>query len=203
MKQHELQPNPGSTAPRKRVGRGHGSGLVKTSGRGQKGQKARTGHHAVPVWFEGSPSKTNSIKRQGYKRGVSFNNPNHVYYEVVNLEQIAELDGTEITPQTLLEVGLVKPNRTQVLPVKIVTLLGGEENVDGFTPLIKVLGDGEVSRAITVHAHRFSASARQKIEAAGGTVVELMAQREIKQRGKEKAAPTPATAAPAADAPAQ
>ena len=187
MKQHDLQPATGSTTSRKRVGRGHGSGLVKTSGRGQKGQKARTGHHGIPVWFEGSPSKTNSIKRQGYKRGVSFNNPNHVDFEVVNLEQIADLDGTEITPATLIEVGLIKTNRSQVFPQKIITLLGGPENLDGFTPLVKILGDGEITRAITVHAHRFSASARQKIEAAGGQVVELLA---YPQKGKADAAET-------------
>ncbi|HEX2915054.1 MAG TPA: 50S ribosomal protein L15 [Chloroflexia bacterium] len=174
MKQHDLKPAHGSTSSRKRVGRGHGSGLVKTSGRGQKGQKARTGHHAVPIWFEGGPSKTSSFKRLGYKRGIGFTNPNHVEYEIVNLDQLAALEGDEITPANLLEVGLVKPNRTQVLPVKIVNMLGGEDKVDGYTPLVKVLGDGEINRAITVHAHRFSASARQKIEAAGGKVVQLM-----------------------------
>lgn len=174
MKQHDLQPNPGSTAARKRVGRGHGSGLGKTSGRGQKGQKARTGHHAVPVWFEGSPSKTNSIKRQGYKRGISFNNPNQVKFEVINLDKLNELEGTEFSPENLVEAGVIRSTRSQVLPVKIVTLLGGEKAEDDNTPLIKVLGQGEITRAITVRAHRFSASARAKIEAAGGSVVELM-----------------------------
>ncbi len=174
MKQHDLQPNPGSTSSKKRVGRGHGSGSVKTSGRGQKGQKARTGHHAMPVWFEGSPSKTNSIKRQGYKRGIGFNNPNHVDYEVVNLSQISDLDGSEFGPDTLMQVGLIKPNRSLVLPVKIVNMLVDPALADGYTPLVKILGDGELSRPVTVRAHRFSASARQKIEAAGGRVIELM-----------------------------
>lgn len=175
MKQHDLKPAHGSTSTRKRVGRGHGSGLVKTSGRGQKGQKARTGHSKVPAWFEGAPSKTNSIKRQGYKRGVGFENPNHVDYEVVNLYQIAELGVEEITPQTLLEFGLIKPAPSKMLnlPVKIQNLLN-EEGFDGYTPLLKVLGDGEVTTPLKVSAHRFSASARQKIEAAGGTVTELM-----------------------------
>ena len=175
MKQHELQPAPGSTHSRKRVGRGYGSGSVKTSGRGQKGQKARTGHSKVPVWFEGSPSKTNSIKRQGYKRGVSFNNPNHVDYEVINLNRLAELDGDTFTPDTLTELGLIKATNSAVLPQKIITLLGGPEKAGPKTRLVKILGVGEINRAITVHAHRFSASARQKIEAAGGSVVELMA----------------------------
>jgi large subunit ribosomal protein L15 len=175
MKQHDLQPAVGSTRSRKRVGRGHGSGLGKTSGRGQKGQKARTGHSKMPVWFEGSPSKTNSIKRQGYKRGVSFSNPNHVDYEVVNLAKLAELDGSEFTPATLTELGLIKSTNSAVIPQKIVTLLGGPDKAGATTRLVKILGVGEISRPITVHAHRFSASARQKIEAAGGQVVELMA----------------------------
>lgn len=175
MKQHELQPAVGSTHSKKRVGRGYGSGSVKTSGRGQKGQKARTGHSKVPVWFEGSPSKTNSIKRQGYKRGVSFNNPNHVDYEVINLARLSELDGDTFTPETLTELGLIPSTNSAVIPQKIITLLGGPEKAGSTTRLVKILGVGEINRAITVHAHRFSASARQKIEAAGGSVVELMA----------------------------
>lgn len=190
MKQHELQPAVGSTKSRKRVGRGHGSGLVKTSGRGQKGQKARTGHSKVPVWFEGSPSKTNSIKRQGYKRGISFNNPNHVDFEVVNVAKLAELDGSEFTPATLTELGVIRSTNSAVLPQKIVNLLGGPEKAGQTTRLVKILGVGEISRPITVHAHRFSASARQKIEAAGGTVVELMAWPE--GRGPQAQAATPA-----------
>ena len=127
MKQHDLQPPVGSTHTKKRVGRGYGSGSVKTSGRGQKGQKARTGHSKMPVWFEGSPSKTNSIKRQGYKRGVSFNNPNHVAYEVVNLNKLAELDGNTFTPENLTELGVISSTNSAVIPQKIVTLLGGPE----------------------------------------------------------------------------
>lgn len=189
MKQHDLQPAIGSTSNRKRVGRGYGSGSVKTSGRGQKGQKARTGHSKMPMWFEGSPSKTNSIKRQGYKRGVSFNNPNHVAFEVINLGKLAEQDGNEFTPATLIELGLIKSTPSAVLPQKIITLLGGQEKVNVSIPLVKILGVGEVKRAITVHAHRFSASARQKIEAAGGQVVELMAWPEGKGPQAQTAAP--------------
>lgn len=175
MKQHDLQPPVGSTHTKKRVGRGYGSGSVKTSGRGQKGQKARTGHSKMPVWFEGSPSKTNSIKRQGYKRGVSFNNPNHVAYEVVNLNRLAELDVNTFTPEILTELGVIESTNSAVIPQKIVTLLGGPEKAGSNVRLVKILGVGEIDRAITVHAHRFSATARQKIEAAGGSVVELMA----------------------------
>ncbi|MEI6047200.1 MAG: 50S ribosomal protein L15 [Chloroflexota bacterium] len=150
MQQHELQPAPGSTKSRKRVGRGHGSGSVKTSGRGQKGQKARTGHSKVPVWFEGSPSKTNTIKRSPYKRGVGFSNPNRVVYEVVNLSKLDEWQG-DVTPEALLERGFV---RSKAKPVKI-------------------LGDGELARPLTVRVHRITASAKQKITAAGGTFEEL------------------------------
>ncbi|MDB5082501.1 MAG: ribosomal protein [Chloroflexi bacterium] len=192
MKQHDLQPAVGSTTNRKRVGRGYGSGSVKTSGRGQKGQKARTGHSKMPAWFEGSPSKTNSIKRQGYKRGVSFSNPNHVAFEVINLGKLADLDGNEFTPATLIELGLIKSTPSAVLPQKIITLLGGKEIADTTTPLVKILGVGEISRAITVHAHRFSASAKQKIEAAGGQVVELMAWSEGKGPQAQAQAEEPA-----------
>jgi len=150
MQQHELQPAPGSTHTKKRVGRGHGSGSVKTSGRGQKGQKARTGHSKMPVWFEGSPSKTNSLKRSPYKRGVGFKNPNRVSYEVVNLSRLGDWEG-EVTPETLVARGFV---RSLVKPVK-------------------VLGEGELTRPLVVRVHRITASAKQKITAAGGNFVEL------------------------------
>jgi len=150
MQQHELQPAPGSTHSKKRVGRGHGSGSVKTAGRGQKGQKARTGHSKMPVWFEGSPSKTNTLKRSPYKRGVGFNNPNRIRYEVINLSKLADWEG-EVTPETLVTRGYV---RSLVKP-------------------IKVLGNGEISKPLTVRVHRLTNSAKQKITAAGGTFVEL------------------------------
>lgn len=189
MKQHDLQPPAGSTHSKKRVGRGYGSGSVKTAGRGQKGQKARTGHSKVPVWFEGSPSKTNSIKRQGYKRGISFNNPNQVDFEVINLNRLAALDGDTFTPENLTELGLIRSTNSAVIPQKVITLLGGAEKAGRNVRLVKILGVGEINRAITVHAHRFSASARQKIEAAGGSVVELMAWPEGKGPQTETAQP--------------
>lgn len=150
MQQHELQPNPGSTSARKRRGRGHGSGLVKTSGFGQKGQKARTGHHKVPVWMEGSPSKTNTIKRMGYKRGVSFKLLNRTRYEEINIDALAAWEG-DVTPETLFQAGLLKSAGL----------------------LVKVLGDGEISKPITVRVHRLTKSAQQKISAAGGQWEEL------------------------------
>lgn len=152
MRQDDLKPAPGSTSSRKRVGRGHGSGLVKTSGRGQKGQKARTGHSKMPVWFEGSPSKTNTFKRSPYKRGVGFNNPNHIEWEEINLVRLGEWDGNEITPEALFTMGLIKNLKKPV----------------------KLLGVGDVNKAFTVRVHRLTASARQKIEAAGGSVEELL-----------------------------
>lgn len=190
MKQHDLQPTPGSTSARKRVGRGHGSGLVKTSGRGQKGQKARTGHSKVPFWFEGSPSKTNSIKRQGYKRGVSFSNPNHVEYAIINLSELAELDVTEVNPETLVDLGIVGANYTQVIPDKVSNMMTANAVFENGTPLVKILGGGEITRAMTVTAHRFSASARQKIEAAGGTTITLInkTQNNLKRKHGKKAA---------------
>lgn len=177
MQQHDLHPTPGSTSSRKRRGRGHGSGLVKTSGRGQKGQKARTGHSKMPVWFEGSPSKTNSFKRSPYKRGVGFNNPNHIEWVEVNLERLGDWPSDQITPETLLEQGLIKNLKKPV----------------------KLLGIGEVGRAFSVRVHRVSAGTRQKIEAAGGTVEELL-QRKTKRAGLVAATATTGTAEATAQA---
>jgi large subunit ribosomal protein L15 len=151
MQQHDLVPNPGSVKSRKRVGRGHGSGLVKTSGRGQKGQKARTGHRKMPVWFEGAPSKVNSIKRTGYKRGTGFSNPNRVTYEVINLSQLADWEHDEVTIENLVTRGFIKSDRK----------------------LVKVLGYGDLSKPLTVRVNRISESAKQKITAAGGKFEEL------------------------------
>lgn len=151
MQQHDLKPNPGSTTARRRVGRGHGSGLEKTSGRGQKGQKARTGHRKVPIWFEGAPSKVNSFKRTGYKRGTGFSNPNKVYWEVVNLRQLVDWELGEVTPDTLLERGFIHSADKPV----------------------KVLGIGELNQPLTIRVHRISEGAKQKITAAGGKFEEL------------------------------
>ena len=142
---HDLRPTPGSTKNPKRVGRGPGSGTGKTAGRGQKGQKARTGHSKNPARFEGGQMP---LHRRLPKRG--FHNPFRVEYQIVNVGQLAELDG-EITPETLREHGLIGSIRRPV----------------------KVLGDGDLSAALVVRAHAFSASAKQKIEAAGGSTHEL------------------------------
>lgn len=145
MKLHDLAPGKGSKRNRKRVGRGPGSGLGKTAGRGSKGQKSRSGFRRRPG-FEGGQMP---LVRRVPKRG--FTNIFRTEYVVVNVAQLAELEGaSEVTPDSLAEAGLVRRGK-----------------------LLKVLGDGEIDRALDVKAHAFSKPARQKIEAAGGTCEEL------------------------------
>jgi len=140
----DLRPDEGAKKGRRRVGRGHGSGRVKTAGRGTKGQNARSGG-GVRQGFEGGQLPIQ--RRMPYKRG--FTNRLKTPWEVVNLSQLEELDvDGAVTPAALVEAGLV---RSLELPVK-------------------VLGRGEVTRAITVKAHAFSKSAQEAIEKAGGTV---------------------------------
>ena len=142
MKLHELSPNPGSTQTRKRVGRGAGSGLGKTSGKGHKGQNARSGG-GVRVGFEGGQLP---LFRRLSKRG--FNNYEfRTVYATVNLSDLNRFeDGTTVTPELLIETGLVK------------------KELDG----IKVLGNGELTKKLTVKANKFSDSAKTKIENIGG-----------------------------------
>ncbi len=139
---HDLHPAAGSRRSRKRVGRGQGSGTGKTAGRGQKGQNSRSGG-GVSAGFEGGQMP---LQRRIPKRG--FSNRNRVEYQVVNVRDLARLDVSDVTPQDLRAGGLIRSLR---LPVKI-------------------LGVGEVDRALNVRAHAFSGSARAKIEAAGGSV---------------------------------
>jgi large subunit ribosomal protein L15 len=141
MRLDELKPASGSSKRRKRVGRGDGSGHGKTSGRGHKGQGARSGGNVQPG-FEGGQMP---LQRRLPKRG--FHNPFRIEMSVVNLGQLESLPaGTEVTPETLSEQGLVT----------------------GKNRRIKILGDGTLSKALTVKAHGFSARAKEKIEAAGG-----------------------------------
>jgi large subunit ribosomal protein L15 len=125
---------------RKRVGRGMGSGMGKTSTRGHKGQGSRSGSRLMRG-FEGGQMP---LHRRLPKRG--FTNIFKTEYEVVNLERLASLGESEITPESLRKAGVVSSKNT----------------------LVKVLGQGELKGAITVRAHRFSKSAREKIERAGG-----------------------------------
>lgn len=139
MKLNELKPAEGSRQVRNRVGRGTSSGNGKTAGRGQKGQKARG---KVRLGFEGGQMP---LFRRMPKRG--FKNINRVEYVVVNIEKLNKFeDGTEVTPTLLVESGIVKNEK------------------DG----IKILGNGELKKKLTVKANKFSASAKSAIEAAGG-----------------------------------
>lgn len=144
MNLHELAPNPGARRERKRLGRGIGSGLGKTSGKGHKGQNARSGGGVRPG-FEGGQMP---LLRRLPKRGFS-NAPFKLTYEVVNVADLERFDaGTVVTPELLEETRVCK------------------NAVKG----VKILGTGELTKALTVRAHKVSASARQKIEAAGGKV---------------------------------
>lgn len=138
MKLHELTPSEGSRFSRRRIGRGDSSGQGKTSGRGQKGQKARG---KVRVGFEGGKMP---LYRRIPKRG--FTNINRKEYAVVNLDGLNRFDdGAEVTPESLKEAGLVKKSSA-----------------------VKVLGNGKLNKKLTVKASKFSATAVAAIEAAGG-----------------------------------
>jgi large subunit ribosomal protein L15 len=139
MKLNELKPNEGSRKVRNRVGRGTSSGNGKTSGRGQKGQKARG---KVRLGFEGGQMP---LYRRIPKRG--FTNINRKEYAIVNLDSLNAFDeGTEVTTEVLLKAGVINK------------VLSG----------VKVLGDGKLSKKLTVKANKFSESAVKAIEAAGG-----------------------------------
>ena len=145
MKLSELKATPGSRKDRKRVGRGTGSGTGKTSGRGQKGQKSRSGGNPHP-WFEGGQMP---LYRRLPKRG--FTNIFKKEYEIVNLDQLVGLETKNpITPEVLREKGIIR-------------------RVDS----VKILGNGELPEALTIHAQKFSRSAVDKIKKAGGKVVTI------------------------------
>ena len=141
MKLHELEKNIGATHAKKRVGRGSGSGLGKTSGRGQKGQKARSGGSINPV-FEGGQLP---LYRRLPKRGFT-NDKFRTRYAVINLNELNRFDeGTVVTPALLKETGIIKKQ------------LAG----------IKVLGTGKLEKKLTIQANKFSASALEKIQESG------------------------------------
>src|SRR5947209_13194550 len=155
---HTLKPNDGAVRNRKRLGRGHGSGLQQTAGKGQKGQKARTGHHGIPKpGFEGGQT---AMSRRIPKRGFT----NHRFKKdifAVNLGDLGErFTSGSVTVDALKQAGLVPRS----------------------AKLVKVLGDGDFTSKITVHAHFFSASAKEKLEKVGGKF-------EIVPQLKEKAQP--------------
>lgn len=138
----DLRSNEGANRDRKRVGRGHGSGLVKTSGRGQKGQKSRSGP-GIRAGFEGGQLPLQ--QKLPYKRG--FTNIYKTRWEIVNLRDLDRVDGP-VTPETLLANGLIR----------------------GLEFPVKVLGDGEVGQGVTLHVHAISGAAREAVTASGGTV---------------------------------
>ena len=145
--EHQLAPSKGARKARKRVGRGDAAGQGSTAGRGMKGQKSRAGFRIRPG-FEGGQLPL--IKGLPMKRG--FTNPFKIYYSLVKIEALDSFDsGDLITPEELYRRGMLRDVKQ---PVKIV-------------------GDGEISKAVTVSAHKFTKSAREKIEAAKGTVEEL------------------------------
>jgi large subunit ribosomal protein L15 len=140
---HTLAPNPGATRKKKRLGRGPGSGRGKTAGKGQKGQKARTGHHGAIIGFEGGQMP---IQRRLPKRG--FHNPFRVEAFPVNLSALAERFNEGVVDVEAMRTAGLVPRKAKV---------------------IKVLGNGDIAKALTIRAHRFSQSAVSKLSAAGGT----------------------------------
>ncbi len=147
MKLHDLRPPEGATKKRKRVARGNSGRGGTYAGRGRKGQNARAGGR-VPPYFEGGQLPL--VRRLPHVRG--FTNIWKVYYAPVNLERLAVFDaGTEVTPELMAAAGFIKSASQPVV----------------------ILGRGELDRPLTVRAHRFSAAAREKILAAGGTVEEI------------------------------
>jgi len=144
MNLHELQPNKGATKDKKRIGRGIGSGKGKTAGRGYKGQTSRSGDNRVSPYFEGGQTPLHMRVPK-----VGFRNPFKKEYAVINLSMIEKHfnDGDEITKETLLSKSLVKKGKP-----------------------VKILGMGEVTKKFKVKVDAISSSAKEKIQAAGGTV---------------------------------
>ena len=147
MKLHDLRPTPGSRPTSRRVGRGHGSGRGKTAGRGTKGQKSRAGGK-IPAWFEGgqTPIHIRTPKLHG------FRNRGRVEYQPINLASLSEVpEGTLVTPDVLAHDGLLNDTKRP----------------------LKILGNGDAPKGITIHAHAFSRTALDKLAAAGSTVQRL------------------------------
>lgn len=146
MKLHDLNPNPGAKKERKRVGRGTGSGQGKTAGRGTKGAGARSGEGGH-LYRQGG--NLPFFRRLPFIRGEGFTPPNQVEFNEVNLDQLAAAftSSTEVTPEVLAGVGLLRDSRNPVV----------------------ILGRGDIAVSLKVRVHRISAGAKSKIEAAGGT----------------------------------
>jgi large subunit ribosomal protein L15 len=168
--------------PRRRVGRGMGSGKGRYAGRGIKGQKARSGSHKMRVGFEGGQMP--AYMRTGKLRGPHSKDalpigPFRTFTHALNVRDLERFDaGTEVTPESLVAAGLIKNTRIDV----------------------KILGEGELTKKLSVTAHRFSATARAKIEQAGGSVVPLREEEPRKRRRRGKAKPQAAPEARAEQA---
>lgn len=168
MRLSELSAPAGARKSRTRLGRGHGSGHVKTSGRGQKGQKARTGHSAIPAYFEGGQNRFS--QRMPYLGG--FKNPFKKVYTVINLRDLTPFAaGEEVNAATLVAKGFIRV---------------GEQD-----RMLKVLGEGSLDRPLTVTAHKVSESARKQIEAAGGTVAIIEPKAPLREKTKRSGRPAP------------
>jgi large subunit ribosomal protein L15 len=160
MQAHELKPTKGSRHARKRVGRGNAAGTGTYSGRGLKGQKSRAGRKPRR-FFEGG--QTRLMRRLPRRRG--FTNHFRKEYQPVNLRELERFeDGSEVTPELLKEAGIIDSSKKPV----------------------KILSTGEITRKLTVRADRFSLTAREKIEAAGGTVDETEERKPKKERKRTK-----------------
>ena len=184
---HELKPAPGSHRERKRIGRGHGSGSGKTAGRGQKGQKSRSGSHSMRPGFEGGQMplymRLGKLRGPNHKKSMPMG-PFRTRTTPVNVAALERFDeDVEVTPDLLRSAGVV---RTLKHPIKI-------------------LGKGELSTRLTVTAHAFSKRAVEVIEAAGGTAVRLdgapaVAEPAAKPKAKAKRAPKAEAAEPEPEA---
>src|SRR5438309_5176013 len=173
---HTLKPADGSHRDRKRVGRGPGSGNGKTAGRGQKGQKSRSGSHSMRPGFEGGQMplymRLGKLRGPNHRKSLPLG-PLRTHPTPVNVRDLARFDaGPEVTPELLKQAGVVRSLKHP----------------------IKVLGSGELTVKLTVHAHRFSAKAVELIEAAGGSVVLVGPQPDPEAKPKKRRAKAPAAA---------
>jgi large subunit ribosomal protein L15 len=165
MKLHDLRSPEGAKKKRKRVGRGISAGQGKTAGRGTKGQNARSGGGVRP-YFEGGQLPL--VRKLPFARGIQFRDPWRVTFKPVNIKRLVQYfeDGAIVSPETLADAGII----------------------DSPAERVAILGEGDLDRAYTVQAHRISASARAKIESAGGTVEKLPVQRLCSARLEAQAA---------------
>lgn len=148
MMNHEITGIVGKHKAKRRRGRGAGSGLGKTAGRGHKGQASRSGARRLATYEGGQMPLFRRIPKRGFNNAVFATR-----YSIVNVEQLEQFEeGTRVDPQLLKDVGLIR----------------------GLGQMVKILGDGELSRPLTVVAHKFSGSAREKITSAGGTAEDIV-----------------------------